>query len=373
MEDKNLIYRLSDVDTFLNGISNEIFNLMAKLNVSRFNVEDMNLNFSLTIFSDNLKSVLLSEDKDVIKSAFLKCANIKVKDVFLDTERLLFLKSLNINRNMYLTLTNGVVVNFREIPVDELFTLYQIAESLERAVKKHEDETNNENPKKIHFENRDIIITDPCYIIKHEEPKYTYEEERESWLKIHELTKPIELEKLAYMTELENKWEENPPTISEIAEAKNKVKKFEKDIRDIEERYSVDKTDNTKYEVEEWGLTNYIYRNTIYGDWSCTTFDTDTNKPIGEFCADAGQVGVFDLEEVLRYNPDFDYHINKDKSHTTTLIKNFTGDVWFEVDKHEGTYKTTTKYHKEGEKWTDFSVHVVGKGNINFRTSQTGF
>lgn len=104
--------------------------------------------------------------------------------------------------------------------------------------------------------------------------------------------------------------------------------------------------------METLGINTYISRNTIYGDWSCTTFNSDTDEPIGEFCADAGMVAVFLLEEVLKYNPDFDYHI--ERSWTTTWIKNFDGDVTFEVG-------------------TNDDVHVVGKGNINFRTYQTGF
>lgn len=369
MKDKNLIYRLEDVDRFVNGVSDEIFALMVKLNVTRYNVENLKLHFALGLFTDNLKSVLLSKDKEEIKSAFLKCNDIHVKDVFLDTKRLLLLNELDIYRNLYLTLTNDVVVRFRDIPVSELFTLYQIVRDMECAVKHLEDET-NANVKKIHFENRDIIITDPGYIIKHEKPKYTYEDQKASWLKINEMKKPIEQEKLAYMTKLETEWKNASPTISEIAIARDKIRKFKKDISDVEERYSLKEEDNTKYEPEEWGLTNYLHRDTIYGDWSCTTYDTDTNEAIGEFCADGGEVGVFDLEEVLRYNPEFDYHINK--PYTTTLIKNFTGDVWIDVEKHEGVYEDTTKYWKKGEKWVNYSVHVKGEGTTNFRTTQTG-
>ena len=64
-------------------------------------------------------------------------------------------------------------------------------------------------------------------------------------------------------------------------------------------------------------------------------------------------VGVFLLDEILKYNPDFDYHINK--KWTTTLIKDFDGEVYFDVDENED------------------EVKVVGKGNINFVGRQTGF
>lgn len=105
-------------------------------------------------------------------------------------------------------------------------------------------------------------------------------------------------------------------------------------------------------DMEVFGFTNYLTHSTLYGDWSCTTFNSDTKEPIGEFCADAGLVSVFLLDEVLKYNPDFDYHINK--TWTTTLIKDFDGDICF-------------------EKIDEDTLIVKGVGNINFETTQTGF
>lgn len=110
-------------------------------------------------------------------------------------------------------------------------------------------------------------------------------------------------------------------------------------------------------------IKTFIERDTIYGDWSCTTFDTTTKKEIGKFCADAGFVAVFDLGEVLKYNPSFNYHI--ERPWTTTLINDFDGYVWFEV---------VESYDEEY-----YSVEVVGIGKntktgekIEFRTTQTG-
>lgn len=130
-------------------------------------------------------------------------------------------------------------------------------------------------------------------------------------------------------------------------------------------------------DMESLGINHYMTRDTIYGDWSCTTFDTDTNKPIGQFCADAGLVSVFLLDEVLKYNPDFNYHI--ERPWTTTLIKNFNGSVQFIVRRIEGEYKEDTEYWSAGDKWVDYSVEVVGHGvdkvtgkPINFVGKQTG-
>lgn len=103
------------------------------------------------------------------------------------------------------------------------------------------------------------------------------------------------------------------------------------------------------------GLNTYLVGDTIYGDWSCTTFNSDTKEKLGQFCADAGMVGIFLLDEVLKYNPNFDYHI--ERPWTTTLIKDFHGTVELKLKKHK-------KYDDE--------VQVVGKGNVNFVGKQTG-
>lgn len=123
----------------------------------------------------------------------------------------------------------------------------------------------------------------------------------------------------------------------------------------------------TGFGLRAFGFSNYIWDNTIYGDWSCSTLllkpesvnkpldeltNDDTDGMIGKFCADAGLVGVFLLEEVLKFNPDFDYHLTKDW--TTTWIKDFDGDVEYLIGAEE-------------------DVHIKGVGNTNFITCQTGF
>lgn len=118
------------------------------------------------------------------------------------------------------------------------------------------------------------------------------------------------------------------------------------------------------------GIENYLCRDTIYGDWSCTTFNSDTKEAIGEFCADAGMVAVFLLDEVLAYNPDFDFY--ETKPWTTTLIKDFDGDIEINIIHIEGVYDDDTEWHSKGDKWEDNEVRVIGKGNINFETHQTG-
>lgn len=131
-------------------------------------------------------------------------------------------------------------------------------------------------------------------------------------------------------------------------------------------------------DMSNLGIKHYIAKDTLYGDWSCTTFDAKTKQPIGEFCADAGMVGVFLLDEVLKYNPNFDYHISR--PWTTTLIKNFRGVVRFQVVHYVGTYESSNEFHQAGDPFEDDEVQVVGEGintqtgkEISFIGKQTGF
>lgn len=127
--------------------------------------------------------------------------------------------------------------------------------------------------------------------------------------------------------------------------------------------------------MEVLGIRNYMVRDTIYGDWSCITYNLDTDEEIGSFCADAGLVGVFHLDEVLNYNPEYNY-----KDWSVTHIKNFIGTVQFVVVCKTGAYEEESDYHKKGEPWEQYDVEVVGYGKdkltgefINFVTRQTGY
>lgn len=158
-------------------------------------------------------------------------------------------------------------------------------------------------------------------------------------------------------------------------------RKFDGDIIITDPCYIMKDDDWTRSDYSDnmgiLGIHNHITHSTLYGDWSCTTFNSDTREEIGEFCADAGLVSVFLLDEVLEYNPEFDYHTNR--PWTTTLIKDFQGVVEFVVVHTEGVYEDTTSWHEKGEHWEDDSLRVVGKGinkttgePLNFIAYQTG-
>lgn len=199
----------------------------------------------------------------------------------------------------------------------------------------------------------DIIITDPCYVIKNRE--------------------------------------ENPHVYPNSDDPNYRV------ALDAYRRWDREHDDWIRCDcgsnMEILGFTTFISEPTIYGDWSCTTWDLGNKNPkdfveeeceryrenerikglygklsaqyrkildepkielpsIGTFCANSGQVGVFLLNEVLKYNPEFDYHLNR--PWTTTLIENFDGEIEYYVDSEE-------------------CAHILGTGNINFYTGQTGF
>ena len=104
------------------------------------------------------------------------------------------------------------------------------------------------------------------------------------------------------------------------------------------------------YNLEELGFSDYLCHSTLYGDWSCHVFNTDTKEAIGQFCADAGMFGVFYRDEIKRIYPDFEKEYG---DYCYTIIENFEGDVYFEMKDPD-------------------TIIVKGTGNINFASSQTG-
>lgn len=218
-----------------------------------------------------------------------------------------------------------------------------------------------------------IIITDPCYIIRECPLKHPKPEDFNLPYSIH--YKPYN--------------EYSTPDELAYKAACDKYRK---------ERSEYDDWEKCEYgeNMEILGITTYISESTIYGDWSCTTWktpridietqieelnglynnlyeaeeeyghdseqykfyeeeivkETSTLKDIGRFCADAGMVAVFLLDEVLKYNSEFSKWI-EEHPWCVTVIPDFDGDI---------------QYHIDGSG----DAHIIGKGNINFFTSQTG-
>ena len=124
-----------------------------------------------------------------------------------------------------------------------------------------------------------------------------------------------------------------------------------------------------------YGLYNTLIGRTIYGDWSCTTYmkHKDGDIEIGHFCADAGLVGVFLLEEVEKFNPNFSRWLVR-HAHCGTVISGFNGVV-----KAVTTRKPVDKPENDIPLLTH-TVHLEGVGGkckgvdfFEFYTKQTGY
>ena len=189
----------------------------------------------------------------------------------------------------------------------------------------------------MHFKGT-IIITDPCYIVKKCTEKNPHPF---PWTEIN-----IKNPNIKEMVKQYNEWEDSHDDWKKC-------------------RYGTN--------MEALGISTYFTESTIYGDWGCSTYKIEENpyevvdnfveayeneedyeiecSKLGDFCADAGLVSVFLLDEVRKYNPDIDKWI-EEHSWCVTTIPNFDGEVNYYVDKSN-------------------EAHIVGIGNINFFTAQT--
>ena len=107
-----------------------------------------------------------------------------------------------------------------------------------------------------------------------------------------------------------------------------------------------------------------LYADTIYGDWDCSLYDKDTKNKIGDFCADAGNVIIVSLKDVLKFNPNFEKWMNE-HNWCVSMVKNFTGTAYIKYD--------IEHYEYEGKQRKDLYCYVEGVGNVNFTSKQTGF
>lgn len=199
--------------------------------------------------------------------------------------------------------------------------------------------------RKIKFVKSDIIITDPKYFIKED--------------KIQDLTTAPQ-RKDFYPKD----WSFSDSISIDSPEYENSLK-YENDYKKAYQEWSdrnPDDWDICNYgdDMNILGFTDYITHSTIYGPWSCTTYkyDSDGNaESFGKFTSDSGMVGVFKLQDVLRYNSKYTGYTSEPWSNTT--IYNFTGNVFI------------VNYGSDEVKSSD--IRIIGAGSINFYTQQTGW
>lgn len=254
----------------------------------------------------------------------------------------------------------------------------------------------------------DIIITDPCYIMNHDNDEDLGSSPK--WWDYVSRTRTEECDNgkgSTYTRYVEPRPEDYPdcrPKVKEdykyeiefaLDQKKKKPVMFSPTLqaewnayhKEYEEWSNIPRRDWDRCEcgseMEVLGITNYMTRDTLYGDWSCTTYDANTKESIGEFCADAGLVSVVALDEILKYNPNYDDHLTG--SCCATWIKDFKGTVQFVVKENE--YKHSNDYIRDdgtvvwrkGDKGVEYCVEVVGHGvnkitgePIDFVGKQTG-
>jgi hypothetical protein len=166
-------------------------------------------------------------------------------------------------------------------------------------------------------------------------------------------------------------------------------------------------TDNCYVSHEDRGYNALISANTIYGDWSCMCYKgtkeevqeltqqwneyyfkffheynwgnktEDEKKSIyeqfkkkqkewisehcyGQFCADSGNVSVFELSVIRKKYPEFEKWA-EEHPWCVCFVPDYTGEVAYIVEEEE---------NEKGE--IDKSAHIVGTGNKKFYTTQSG-
>ena len=320
---------MNNLENAINDMYIEILTLLDKNNITEYTFNE-SIFYKLNENMDNIYIVSIKYNSQIIDGVDLE---------------------------LVLNLSDGSFIMFGEIPLYRINSIFNII--------LYELSTINKNNKKdiyskeLHIENKDIIITDPCYIIK----QYEYPREKYVYWEDYDLIK-------------KNNWDIHNLTIKQLLANNKAYKEYTKIQDQNHQEYLKGRKDD--WELSECGnnmevlcLTTYLTSDTLYGDWSCHTINEDTKQILGKFCADSGKVGVFILDEVLKYNPEFDYHINRDW--TTTLIKNFTGDIKIVKEHITGIYDFDSDFHMKNEKWEEDIIYITGKGNINFKTYQSGF
>ena len=325
---------MNNLEKAINDMYIEILTLLDKNNITEYTFND-SIFYKLNENMDNVYIVSIKYNSQSIDGLDIKyCLNLELSD--------------------------SSFITFGDIPLYRINSIINCILYELNTINKNNKIINNDiYSNALHIENKDIIITDPCYIIK----QYKYPQEKYVYWKDYDLIN-------------KNNWDIHNLTIKQLLANNKAYNEYLKIQEKNHQEYLKERKDD--WELSEYGnnmevlgLTTYLTSDTLYGDWSCHTINEDTKQVLGKFCADSGMVGVFILDEILKYNPEFDYHINREW--TTTLIKNFTGDIKIEKEHITGIYEFDNDFHKKNEKWEDDIIYVTGKGNINFKTYQSCF
>lgn len=322
-----------------NIVARCIYEAMAELGESHF---DCNLEFE-TEYDDNFNR----------KEIFIKAIDLENRLYSVDL-------ILDLSHNVKVATSDGRQIRIDQMTPSQLWRTSRVIDVIER---EHFMRKLRNKEFRIHVENKDVIITDPCYIkhsidTKSNQRNYIHRDDDETFAKEHGwVDKDTILTPKQYL-DIYNHYRCKPK------------RDYFDEVKEREEAF-IGWEDEMDYVFRSGGVDNYIAARNLYGDWSCTVYDSDTKERLGSFCADAGMVGVFELDQVLKHDPRFGEDELK-KGWVVARINGFTGDIWLELVETEGVYEEDTEYHKKGDKWHDQEVKVIGRGNINFESSQTG-
>ena len=265
----------------------------------------------------------------------------------------------------------------------------------------------NEYDTPIHFKG-DILITDPCYIMREEKdslcksvcPEIKHPEPEDYFkygLAESDYPDLVEMEIV-----LSNSEADKQKSIGYVLKGQLGFEQFRKlhNGETNEVRFTITaspmyqeastayrKACNEYYSIphDDWdysncgenmavlGIEHCAIADTLYGDWGCTTYEIEdevasatpekvAEKPLGEFCAYAGLVGVFLVDEVMKYTPEAVKSL-RERNWCATFIDNFDGDITFA--------KIKATEHNEEFGYCDSELRLVGDGNVKFVTSQT--
>lgn len=126
--------------------------------------------------------------------------------------------------------------------------------------------------------------------------------------------------------------------------------------------------------VREWMCASHV-RDTIYGDWGCHVWQVNhktgepIGEPIGQFCADSGQVSVSVISGRRNFvDEDKVRQFVKEYPHCATIIDGFSGVV---------KYVLRTDYYPMRGKWNESQSLIIdgegrkGRKKFWFTTRQT--
>lgn len=213
----------------------------------------------------------------------------------------------------------------------------------------------------------DIVIVDPGYILNHDNDDRTPRPAARDFFskcrftgtiavepdpRDYEDCHPISIDNIEdpirrRIASMELRYSQRLPVHSDTYETERR-----KYTEALDEYYSMPFDDwdrsNGFQEMEQFGFVNYLV-SPAYDSGDVMIFNSDNDSEIGTVYMDSGKLGVFYLEDILRYNPHFDLHLRR--SNDAMLINNFRGVVTL----------MSTELGDGGH-----SFEVVGIGNMNF-------